>query len=100
MTRDSEVFHRVKLCRSRAAHEVIPTGTVKLNLTRVAEEVEEKRGWKVVSCARILLQVEASCPVTIFPSGRLLVRTKEEEEANRVACEFSEVYFHPSGALR
>jgi hypothetical protein len=66
-------FYIVRPCKSIAAFESVPKKKLKLNLNQCAR-ILKKNGYEVIN-AKIMLIVSSTYEVTIYPSGKLLLKT-------------------------
>ncbi|HWG91388.1 MAG TPA: hypothetical protein VNZ52_11130 [Candidatus Thermoplasmatota archaeon] len=78
----------LELCKNRAGFEAAPTQKLNLDLADVKRRAEHA-GWEVLADAGIILVlgmglVEAS----VFESGKLLFKTKDEGQAAAAMGEF------------
>ncbi len=81
MSADEEMPFAVELCSKSGGFEVSPDSPQELDLDEQAVRFE-KAGMNVVTNAGVLLVVDAGpCEVSVFESGRLLVKTRDEEQA-------------------
>lgn len=74
----------LELCSSKGAYEAVPNTSMKLELPNLEGSFKDK-GSKIICNARVLLIIEQFCEVTIYPDGRLLMKTDSEEEARKTA---------------
>ena len=74
----------LELCRNRAGYEAVPRGKLRLRLHDVERELKEA-GFEPLANAGILLVVRwEDVELSVFESGKLLFKTRDEEQA-RVA---------------
>ncbi|MCX6803026.1 MAG: hypothetical protein NTY48_00470 [Candidatus Diapherotrites archaeon] len=74
-----------KPCRSRMAYEFMPKKTVKLDLTKTALELASIAQIEITTKILLMIRIETTT-ISIFQSGKLLVRgEREEEKAKKVA---------------
>lgn len=86
----------IKLCSDGAAYEVKSKKKVKINLLSVSEELATLIGMKIrVSLPAILiLEGEDGRSITVYPSGRLLLRKfPSEGSALETALEISSTLY-------
>ncbi len=70
-------------CKTSAAFEAIPEGDLDLDLDDLEARLVGD-GWRTVANARVLLVVAKDLEATVFPSGKVLIKTTERPEAERV----------------
>ena len=74
----------LELCRNRAGYEAVPRTRLKLRLDEVERDLREA-GFEPLANAGILLVVRwEDVELSVFESGKLLVKTRDEAKA-RVA---------------
>jgi len=74
-----------KPCRSKMAYEFLPNKKVNIDLESAAVEVLKAGSVEVRTKVLLMIKVE-NCTVSLFPSGKLLVRgEREEEKAKQIA---------------
>ena len=74
----------LELCKNRAGYEAIPHEKMRLKLSDVERDLVGA-GWESLANAGILLVVKwEDVELSVFESGKLLFKTREEEQA-RVA---------------
>ena len=74
-----------KPCRSKMAYEFLPNKKVNINLEGAAQEVTNVGSVEVRTKVLLMIKVD-HCVVSLFPSGKLLVRgEREEEKAKQIA---------------
>lgn len=69
-----------KPCRSKMAYEFLPKKKVKINLEKAAEELEEAGSIEIKSKVLLMAKINSKT-VSLFPSGKILVRGEREEKA-------------------
>ena len=79
-------FYLLRPCQNSAAFELKPRQAAKLNLQRALEWLRQRKFHKVVD-AGVMLIVERECMVNLYPSGRMLLRTSDEQLAEKLAAE-------------
>jgi ArsR family metal-binding transcriptional regulator len=77
----------LKLCTDGAAYEVRPRKQTKLDLPAISEELASMTKMRIrVSLPAILILEDDDHSVTIYPSGKLLLRKfPSEESAKQIA---------------
>ena len=76
--------HVLEICSGRAAWQVIPTGRVEVNLGEVSSRIVAS-GWNRTLENRLCHTFAGEVALTLFPSGKLLVKTPDREIASRIA---------------
>lgn len=76
-------FYFVRLCSGRSAFEALPKKSVRFDKTQLAEKLREK-GYLTEDYGSLLI-AKKEFEVTIFPSGRLLMKTNEDAKARAEA---------------
>lgn len=77
-------FIAVKPCKYDA-YEAVPKAKVSLDLDE-CELALAKKGYEVLSNAKVMLVVKKGAEITIYPRGRLLMHpVSERDEAERIA---------------
>jgi len=72
-------------CRTKLAYEFIPKKTLKIDLKKAEEELCNTCTIEISTKMLLMLKID-NCTVSLFPSGKLLVRgEKEEEKARKIA---------------
>ena len=79
-------FYLLRPCQNSAAFELKPRQAAKLDLQRALEWLRQRKFHKVVD-AGVMLIVERECMVNLYPSGRMLLRTSDEQLAQNLAAE-------------
>lgn len=78
---DDELPFSVELCAKRAGYEVTPDDPLDVDIERAVERLEEA-GFEVLTNAGILCVAQTGpVEVSVFESGRLLIKTDQEELA-------------------
>jgi len=69
-----------KPCRAKVAYEFIPNTKIKLNLEKIENQIETKFTIEVRSRILLIIKVENKT-VSLFESGKILVRGERDETA-------------------
>lgn len=77
--------HLIRPCKSTAAFISQPKRNMKLDLSGCADKFREA-GYKVTD-ASVLLIVEKDEELTVYKTGKILIKTESEETAKREAEE-------------
>ena len=78
-------YTTLRVCASRGAFEAIPDGNVRLDLPKLRGRLEA-RGVSVMDC-RVMLIAQFDREVTIGVDGRILIKSREKDEAERILAE-------------
>ena len=80
-----------KPCRAKVAYEFLPNKKMQLNLNEIQEHIEKKFIIEVKSKILLIIKVEDKT-VSLFASGKLLVRgEREEKKAMEIAKKIVEL---------
>ena len=72
-----------KPCRTKMAYEFLPKKQVNINLEKACEEITTSTATIEVK-TKVLLMLKLNCAtISLFPSGKLLVRGERDEEKAR-----------------
>lgn len=82
-------FYIVRLCKSTAAYEAIPKKNLKLNLDKCEKKFIDM-GYRVIN-AKVMLVVDGEIETTVFPSGKLLVKTDDKTVAESTVIKYSTI---------
>ena len=85
----------LKTCSDSDAFELVPRRRTRLPLP-VAREWLLAGGFREVVDAGVVLIVERECTVNIYPSGRVLLRTNDQAQAEALAAELGELLDAPN----
>jgi hypothetical protein len=78
-------YSTVRLCSSRGAYEAIPQPRLSLDLSAVRRQLE---GQSVpVRDARVMLIVQLAREVTLAQDGRVMIKTRDPDEAAAVLAD-------------
>ena len=81
MTEDSFVM---EMCGNRAAWQIQVDGIEKINLENVGLEIESS-GFTIGIRTRLAWTFSGPAELTLYPSGKLLVKTEDKELAAQIA---------------
>lgn len=81
MSQDS---YLLELCSSRSSWTVIPEEVEEIVLDEVGLRISES-GWKLKIQTRFCWIFEGPTKLTLYPSGKLLIKTQSNEEAHTIA---------------
>jgi hypothetical protein len=80
----SESDHVLELCSGRAAWQVVPNREVAIDLHTVSAKIV-LAGWDCTLENRLCYTFAGEVDLTLFPSGKLLVKTPDRELASKIA---------------
>ena len=87
----SEAGFVLEMCSGKAAWTVIPAHNVTIDLDRVSNRIEEA-GWTCTIRNRLCNVFIGEAGLTLFPSGRLLVKSGDEELARKIGVKHVETW--------
>jgi hypothetical protein len=76
-------FYLLKPCKGSAAYETIPKKNLKLDMDACTDKLM-CGGFEVIN-AEVMLIVKDDLELTIYPSGKLLIKTDNKKAAERIA---------------
>lgn len=74
----------MELCGSKGAYQIVPEGVDRIVLEEVATRIEAD-GYTVGLQSRLMWTFSGPSDLSLFPSGKLLVKTQDKEIAASVA---------------
>ena len=74
----------MELCGNKAAWQIVPDGVVSIDLEAVGNLIESE-GYTVGIKNRLCWTFSGPCDLTLYPSGKLLVKTEDKQIAAEVA---------------
>tara|TARA_B100001564_G_C20365314_1_gene545326 strand:- start:294 stop:566 length:273 start_codon:yes stop_codon:yes gene_type:complete len=74
----------MELCGNKAAWQIVPDGVTSIDLDRVGQVIQDA-GYTVGIQTRLCWTFSGPCDLTLYPSGKLLVKTENKELAADVA---------------
>jgi len=80
----SEDAYLLEMCSGRAAWTVIPNGMDSIDLETVSIRLEAD-GWKCTLRNRLCYTFTGLAEITLYPSGKLLVKGEDESIAAEIA---------------
>jgi len=89
-------FHALQVCASRGAYEAIPTEPMRLDLAGVCTRMQAE-GIDVVD-ARVMLIARLEREVTVGRDGRILIKTNDVAQAERLLAVIERFLELPPGA--
>ena len=87
----------LEMCSGRAAWTVIPNNTAEIDLDAVTLAIEND-GWTCTLRNRLCCTFTGEADITLFPSGKLLVKSGVREIAEKIARQHVEVWMSYSNA--
>jgi hypothetical protein len=78
-------YHTLRVCSNRGAFEAVPAGDLVLDLATVRGRIEAT-GVAVLDC-RVMLIAHMEREVTIGRDGRILIKTRDLAEAERILAQ-------------
>tara|TARA_Y100000814_G_scaffold70714_1_gene43677 strand:- start:244 stop:519 length:276 start_codon:yes stop_codon:yes gene_type:complete len=86
------VFNIVKPCKSCKSYILIPKEKFKLDLEKLKSVLETKE-FKTKAYTGTLLSIEKKCKINIYVSGKIVVLTREEDDALNLHDELSSILY-------
>ena len=86
------MFNVVKPCRSCKSHVLIPKEKFKFDLEKLKSVLETKE-FKTKAYTGTLLSIEKKCKINIYVSGKIVVLTREEDDALSLHDELSSILY-------
>ena len=83
----------MELCGNKAAGQIVPEGSTSINLERVGQIIQES-GYTVGLQNRLCWTFSGPCELTLYPSGKLLVKTEDKQLAALVAEQHVSTWAH------
>lgn len=77
------MFYLVKPCKTSAAYEVIPNKDICFDIDESVERL--KQDYDILANAKIMLVVKGECEISVYRSGKLIIKTDSEEKAKEAA---------------
>jgi hypothetical protein len=75
-----EHYYTVQPCATSAGFEARPRRPMRLSLAEAEQRLRDA-GVDVLRNAGVVLLARSGCDVTVFPTGKLLLKTRSEDEA-------------------
>ncbi len=86
------MFNIVKPCKSCKSYILIPKEKFKLDLEKLKSVLETKE-FKTKAYTGTLLSIEKKCKINIYVSGKIVVLTREEDDALNLHDELSSILY-------
>ena len=83
----------MELCGNKAAWQVVPEGITSINLESVGLLIQES-GYIVGIQNRLCWTFSGPCDLTLYPSGKLLIKSEDKELAASVAQQHVSAWAH------
>ena len=74
----------MELCGNKAAWQIVPDGITSIDLEAVGALIQSS-GYTVEIQTRLCWTFTGPCDLTLYPSGKLLVKTADKELAEQIA---------------
>ena len=74
----------MELCGNQASWQIVPEGITSIDIENVAAKIIES-GFEVGVQSRIVWTFTGTADLTLYPSGKLLVKTADKELAEEIA---------------
>jgi len=74
----------MELCGTQGSYQIVPEGIDAIDLERVGTAIEAD-GYEVGVRSRLCWTFTGACDMTLYPSGKLMVRTEDKALAGEVA---------------
>jgi hypothetical protein len=81
----------MELCGTQSAYQIVPEDIEAVDLDRVGTAIEAE-GYEVGVRSRLCWTFTGPCDLTLYPSGKLMVRTEDKDLAREVAQRHVEVW--------
>ncbi len=87
----------LEMCSGRAAWTVIPNHITEIDL-EIVTCIIENEGWTCTLRNRLCCTFTGEADITLYPSGKLLVKSGERDVAEKIARRHVEVWLSNSDA--
>ena len=74
----------MELCGNQTSWQIVPEGITSIDIENVAAKIIES-GFEVGVQSRIVWTFTGTADLTLYPSGKLLVKTADKELAEEIA---------------
>jgi hypothetical protein len=74
----------MELCGAKGSYQIVPEGVEAIDLEKVGIAIESD-GYEVGVRSRLCWTFTGPCDLTLYPSGKLMVRTEDKALAEEVA---------------
>ena len=86
------MFTIEKPCKGCKSYVLTTKNIFKLNLEELKLSFEEL-GFKVIAYTGTLLSIQKKCKINVYVSGKIVIITKNEEEAMEIEKELSNILY-------
>ena len=86
------MFNIVKTCKSCKSYILMPKEKFRLDLEKLKSVLETKE-FKTKAYTGTLLSIEKKCKINIYVSGKIVVLTREEDDALNLHDELSSILY-------
>ena len=83
----------MELCGNQGSYQIVPDGITSIDLERVGTCIEAE-GYEVGIRSRLCWTFTGPCDLTLYPSGKLMVKTIDKALARSVAEQHVTVWAH------
>lgn len=83
----------MKLCSNKAAWQIVPEDITSIDLEKVGQLIQ-KAGYEVGLQTRLCWTFYGPCDLTLYPSGKLLIKSEDEEIVAAVAEQHVSIWTH------
>ena len=83
----------MELCGNKAAWQIVPEGITSIDLEAVGALIQSS-GYIVGIQTRLCWTFTGPCDLTLYPSGKLLVKTEDKALASEVASLHTQEWAH------
>lgn len=83
----------MELCGNKAAWQIVPEGITAIDLEAVGAAILES-GYAVGIQTRLCWTFSGPCDLTLYPSGKLMIKTEDKALASEVAQLHVEQWAH------
>tara|TARA_B110000116_G_C16682600_1_gene511415 strand:+ start:435 stop:701 length:267 start_codon:yes stop_codon:yes gene_type:complete len=81
----------LEVCSGRSAWQVQPTSPSQFEMSMVAEKIISS-GWECTLKNRLCYTFSGPVKLTLFPSGKLLIKTADQQIADEIAQKHVETW--------
>ncbi len=83
----------MELCGNKAAWQIVPDGITSIDLEAVGALIQSS-GYTAEIQTRLCWTFTGPCDLTLYPSGKLLVKTEDKALASKVASLHTQEWAH------
>ena len=81
----------MELCGNQASWQIVPDGVTSIDLEQVGARIGES-GYEAGVQSRMVWTFTGPADLTLYPSGKLLVKTADKELAEKIANQHMSVW--------